>query len=89
MEEKDLFLFIGKKLQQGFSGDTVGKNPPANQCRGHGFHPWKSGKIPCDTEQLSPCTTTTESTTTQACAPRDCALQQESHHKKPLHCREE
>ena len=57
MEEKDLLLFIGKKLQQGFSGDTVGKNPPANQCRGHGFHPWKSGKIPRDTEQLSPCTT--------------------------------
>ncbi|KAJ8784364.1 hypothetical protein J1605_008297 [Eschrichtius robustus] len=29
------------------------------QCRGHGFEPW-SGKIPHVTEQLSPCTTTTE-----------------------------
>ena len=28
-------------------------------CRGHGFDPW-SGKIPHATEQLSPCTTTTE-----------------------------
>ena len=61
--KKRIFLFfIGKKLQQDFSGDTVGKNPPANQCRGHGFHPWKSGKIPHDTEQLSLCTTATEST---------------------------
>ena len=31
----------------------------ACQCRGHGFEPW-SGKIPHATEQLSPCTTTTE-----------------------------
>ena len=31
------------------------------QCRGHGFEPW-SGKIPHATEQLSPCTTTTEPT---------------------------
>ena len=29
------------------------------QCRGHGFNPW-SGKIPHAAEQLSPCTTTTE-----------------------------
>ena len=29
------------------------------QFRGHGFEPW-SGKIPHATEQLSPCTTTTE-----------------------------
>ena len=31
------------------------------QCRGHGFKPW-SRKIPHATEQLSPCTTTTEPT---------------------------
>ena len=41
------------------------------QCRGHGFEPW-SGKIPHATEQLSLCATTTE-----ACAPRSCAPQQE------------
>ena len=48
MAEKDLFSFVGKKLQQDFSGDTVGKKPPANQCRGQGFHHWKSEKIPYD-----------------------------------------
>ena len=42
-----------------FPGGTVVKNPPANQCRGHGFEPW-SGKIPHATEQLTPCATTTE-----------------------------
>ena len=31
----------------------------ACQCRGHGFEPW-SWKIPHATEQLGPCTTTTE-----------------------------
>ena len=31
----------------------------ACQCRGHRFNPW-SRKIPHATEQLSPCTTTTE-----------------------------
>ena len=32
----------------------------ACQCREHGFEPW-SGKIPHAVEQLSPCTTSTES----------------------------
>ena len=41
------------------------------QCRGHGLDPW-SGKIPQAEEQLSTCATTTE-----AHAPRACALQQE------------
>ena len=43
----------------------------ACQCRGHGFEPW-SRKIPHAAEQLSPCATTTE-----ACAPRARAPQQE------------
>ena len=54
----------------------------ACQCRGHGFDPW-SGKIP-HAAQLSPCITTTDpalwslgATTTEACAPGACALQQE------------
>ena len=43
-------------------------------CRAHGFNPW-SGKIPHAAEQLSP-----RATTTEACAPRAHAPQQE----KPL-----
>ena len=53
------------------------------QCRKHGFTPW-SGKIPHAVEQLNPCTTTIEpvpkrlgAATTEACAARACALQQE------------
>ena len=57
-------------LHWGFPGGAVVKNPPAN-AGDHGFEPW-SGKIPHAVEQLSPCATTTE-----ACAPRACALQQE------------
>ena len=44
-----------KKLLADFLGGAVVKNPPANA----GFNPWP-GKIPHATEQLSPCTTTTE-----------------------------
>ena len=43
---------------QDFPGGTVVKNTPC-QCRAHRLGPW-SGKIPHATEQLSPCTTTTE-----------------------------
>ena len=51
--------------------------------QGHGFDPW-SGKNRHAAEQLSPCVTTTEpalysqrATTTEACAPRARAPQQE------------
>ena len=59
-----------RKLEEDFPDGTVVKNLPANS-RGHRFEPW-SGKIPHASEQLSPCTTTTE-----AHAPRARALQQE------------
>ena len=41
-----------------FPGGLVVKNLPTNA----GFDPW-SGKIPCATGQISPCTTTTEACT--------------------------
>ena len=40
-------------------GGPVVRNPPADRCRGHGLDPW-SGKIPYDTEPLSPSATITE-----------------------------
>ena len=61
------------------------------QCRRHGFEPC-SGKIPHAAEQLSWCTTTSESalsspraTTTEARTPRARVPQQE----KPVHCNKE
>ena len=53
----------------------------AGQCRGQEFNPW-SGKTPYATEQLSPCTATTETAFfgPRAECPRACALPQE----KPL-----
>ena len=53
-----------------FPGDTVVKNPPAN-AGNKGSSPGP-GRSQHAAEQLSPCATTTE-----ACAPRACALQQE------------
>ena len=72
-------------LDQNYPGGAVVKNPPAN-AGDTGSSPW-SGKIPHAVQQLSLCTTTTEpalyslqATTTEACAPRARAPQQE----KPL-----
>ena len=64
-----------KTLGRGFPGGSVVKNPPANA----GDMGWIPGsrEIPQATEQLSPCTTTTEPvlqspciTVTEACEPR-------------------
>ena len=43
------------------------KKESARQCRGRAFNPW-SRRIPQATEQLSPCTTTTEAVYPGACA---------------------
>jgi hypothetical protein len=51
----------------------------ACQCRGRGLDPW-SRKIPQASEQLSPCTTTSE-----ARVPRACALQQEQPLQREAH----
>ena len=48
------------------------KKLPACQCRASVFHPW-SLKFPYASGQLSP-----HATAAEACAPRTCALQQES-----------
>ena len=38
---KERMAFIGfVSLLWGFSGGSVIKNPPTNQCRRHGFNPW-------------------------------------------------
>ena len=58
-----LKLVFKKKILGDFPGGAMVKNPSANagNNQGPGFNPW-SGKIPHATEQLSPCATTTEST---------------------------
>ena len=50
--------FSSQKLSPGLPRWRSGLES-ACQCRGHGLTPW-SRKIPRATEQLSPCTTTTE-----------------------------
>ena len=55
------------QINQGFSGDSVVKNPPANA--GDEFDPW-SRKIPHAMKQLNPCVPTTEPV---------CALEPMSH----------
>ena len=55
----DCYVNINKLVQLwDFPGGTVVENLPAN-AGGHRFNPW-SRKIPHATEELSPCTTTTE-----------------------------
>ena len=59
-----------KRDHLGFPGGAVVESPPTS-VGNMGFEPW-SGKIPHAAEQLSWCTTTTET-----CVPRAHALQQE------------
>ena len=88
--------------QQGFPGGAVVKNPPANAgdtgsspvwedpaCRGatkpvhHNY--WACALEPASHNFWSP-----RSTTTEACAPRACAPQQEKHcNEKPSHHNQE
>ena len=56
--KKNHKLLKSKSIHRDFPGGSVVKNPPAN-AGDTGLIPW-SRKIPHATQQLSPCTTTTE-----------------------------
>ena len=86
--KKKFFFNLKKRVEEGFPGGSVVKNPPANA---GDVVQSLIGKNPHAKEQLSPCTTTVQpvlqspgAATTEPCAAtpeahvtRTCALQQE------------
>ena len=74
------------QINQGFSGDSVVKNPPANA--GDEFDPW-SRKIPHAMKQLNPGVPTTEPSSCNYWSPRglEPVLHNKRSHRKekPVH----